>query len=425
MVVGPPRVPLEICEEIINLVAMHIDEAVWFPEQDPWRRTLLSCALVCRAWHYHSHPYLQQFVELRDRARVMSLSKLLRDKPRLSQVVRIVAISGGPAKDAPHPIPHLGTFAAMLAGKLPNVFTLRLENAEWLVGSVPLDIIRYLATFPSITTLELRGVDFTAISQLVQLISALPALRWLKINRVLCKQTHLDMPMRLPLNAHRLECIDMWWNTAPAILDFLIRVSSAARLRVLGIRVDEYDALSNQSGRQALLSANAPSLKVLRFGFHTYGMRPEDVDNVAQSVNLSRVATLEYLMLNSWSFLGANHSWIPKVLATVESERIQRIDICFIVGAKLPLLRTMIMTMERLDFLARMDVELARRSFANIPPCGVCLTIDISIYATDDKKLHIIRENGSWPAWDELVRKKMVESNRRGILCTRVTRTAP
>ncbi|KAH9921354.1 uncharacterized protein B0H18DRAFT_567536 [Fomitopsis serialis] len=342
MITGPPRVPFDICEEIINHVAMHLDEVAWSPEQDPWRHTLSSCALVCRAWHYHSQPYLRQFVKLRDRAGVMSLSKLLRDKPQLSRVVRIVAISGCPVKDVPHPISHLGTFAVMLAGKLPNLHTLRLENAEWPVGSVPLDTIRYLATFPSITMLELRGVHFVAISQLVQLISALPALRRLKTNRVSCKQTHLETPIRLPLNAHRLECIDMWWNTAPAILNFYIRASRVARLRTLGIGVDGYDALSNCSRRHALLSANASSLKSLRFGIHTYGLGPEDVDNIAQSIDLSRVVTLEDLTLNSHSFLGANHSWIPKVLATVKSERIRRVDICFRVGATLPLLRTMI-----------------------------------------------------------------------------------
>ncbi|TFY62389.1 hypothetical protein EVJ58_g3897 [Rhodofomes roseus] len=423
--VRSPRVPLEISEEIIDCVAAQIDETVWLPELDPWRRTLLSCALVCRAWYHHSQFYLRQFVELRDRNQVLALSKLVRDNPRLGRAVRFVAVSGGSTKTIPHPIPHFGTFVPMLAGKLPNTHTLRLENAEWRIGSISPDTIRYLAMFPSVTTLELRGVTFATVSQLAQLVSALPALRSLKTDRTLCKQVHLNMPTRLPLNARELKDIDMWWNTAPAILEFCTCLSEAALLCTLAICVDEYDALQNRGGRQTLINTSARSLKKLRFGFHTYGLGPEDVDCVAQHVNLSRLVTLEHLILDSRSFLGADHSWIPKVLATVESEWIQRVDVCFIVGARLRLLNTMLISMERLGFLARMDEMLARRPFAKLRPFSVYLTIDMSICAPDDNKLHINLEGEKWPAWDELVRRNMVKSNKRGILCTRITRTAP
>ncbi|KZT68803.1 hypothetical protein DAEQUDRAFT_657825, partial [Daedalea quercina L-15889] len=176
-----PRLPLEVCEEIIDCVAARLD-ALWSPEKDPWRQTLLSCGFVCRAWHRYALFYLRQCVKLRDRQQVVSLAKSLRDEPHFRRAVKFVEIAGA-QRGSLHPIPHLGTFASMLAGKLPNANTVRLGNAEWTIGSIAPISVRHLALFP-LTTLDLHNVCFPTISQVAQLISALPGLHVVKCKKV-------------------------------------------------------------------------------------------------------------------------------------------------------------------------------------------------------------------------------------------------
>ncbi|KAH9921299.1 uncharacterized protein B0H18DRAFT_564946 [Fomitopsis serialis] len=174
---GPfiPRLPVEVCERIIDHLATGWDIKDTRAKSQHLS-TLASCALVCQDWYYLTWYHLHQRMYLRDRKDVLSLSRTLRARPRLREVIQQVVISGASPGEC-QPIRHLGTFAAMLAGKVPWLSRIVIADAEWTVGSVRLEDIGYLAAFNSIDTLHLSNVTLSNVAQLSHLVSALPRLR--------------------------------------------------------------------------------------------------------------------------------------------------------------------------------------------------------------------------------------------------------
>ncbi|KAH9916521.1 uncharacterized protein B0H18DRAFT_846002, partial [Fomitopsis serialis] len=170
-----PRFPVEVCERIIDHIATGWDINYSVLTDEPHLSTLTSCALVCQDWYFLTWYHLHQRIRLRDRKGVLSLSRTLRAKPRLREVVQQVVISGASPGER-EAIPHLGTFAAMLAGKTPKLSSIVIADAEWTIGSVRTEDIDYLAAFSSIETLFIRNVTLSSVTQLSRLVSALPGL---------------------------------------------------------------------------------------------------------------------------------------------------------------------------------------------------------------------------------------------------------
>ncbi|KAH9839434.1 uncharacterized protein C8Q71DRAFT_511952 [Rhodofomes roseus] len=207
-----PRLPTEVCGRIIDHVAAGL--GLYYPSLagNPNLLALQSCALVCRDWYFHTWYHLHRRVYLRDRNDVRSLARTLRERPRLRGVVQQVVISGV--------IQHLGTFAAMLAGKLQKLSEIIIEDAEWTVDSMRMEDVGYLATFYRVRTLTIMNVTVPSISRLARLISALPGLRNLRCRGVGCSQEHPISPVSLPLNSASLEELDVRW-VSPTIQDLL------------------------------------------------------------------------------------------------------------------------------------------------------------------------------------------------------------
>ncbi|KAH9931210.1 uncharacterized protein B0H18DRAFT_819200, partial [Fomitopsis serialis] len=169
-----PRLPVEVWERIIDHIATEWD--IYHTETDqPHLNTLASCALVCQDWYYLTWYHLRERVHLQDRKEVVLLSKTVRARPRLREVIQQVVISGGSPGER-QPIRHLGTFAAMLAGKAPNMSRISIEDAEWTIGLVRTHDIGYLAAFNCIDTLNIVNVTLSSAAQLRHLVSALPRL---------------------------------------------------------------------------------------------------------------------------------------------------------------------------------------------------------------------------------------------------------
>ncbi|KAH9929773.1 uncharacterized protein B0H18DRAFT_174328 [Fomitopsis serialis] len=252
------RLPVEVCEQIIDYIAAGWDMGYTVRKGEPHLSTLTSCALVCQDWYYLTWYHLRQIIHLRDRKDVLSLSKTLRAKPRLREVIRQIVISGAFPGEC-HPIRHLGTFATMLAGKLPMLWRITIEDAEWPTGSVRMEDIGYLATFSSINTLVVRNVILSSAAQLSRLVSALPWLRKLWCNSVSCLQEQQVSPASLPLNSANMEEMDVRW-VAPAVEDLFAQISRASRVREFNIGVDDQsDPSSAVSRSQTLLDASSTS----------------------------------------------------------------------------------------------------------------------------------------------------------------------
>ncbi|KAH9925336.1 uncharacterized protein B0H18DRAFT_384711 [Fomitopsis serialis] len=244
-----PRLPVEVCERIIDHVAMGVDFGWPSMKGQLHLATLTTCALVCQDWYFLTWYHLHQRIYLRDRQSVLSLSKTLRGRPRLHEVVQQLVISGAsPGKRKP--IQHLGVFAAMLAGKAPRLLRMTIESAEWTTGLIRMEDISYLAAFTCIDTLFVQNVTLSSAALLSHLISALPRLKKLWCHDVDCLQKQQVSPASLSLSCANLEEIAVLW-VAPAVEDLFVQISRASRVRTLMFGVEgEFDPPSAASRSQ-------------------------------------------------------------------------------------------------------------------------------------------------------------------------------
>jgi len=249
-----PQLPVEVCERILDHLAMEWDLRFADPKGEPRMTTLACCALVCRNWYYLTWYHLRQCIHLRDRRDVLSLSKTLRERPRLREVVQQIIIYQS--------IQHLGTFAAMLAGKIPNLSMITIRDLEWTIVSVRIEDFSYLAVFCSVTTLHIYNITLSSVAPLSHLIAAFPGLRQLWCISVNCSQTPQASPVSLTPSFENLMVIDVRW-VAPAVEDLFVRISQAsgAHALVLGV-ADETHPSPATSRSQALLDATSASVEV-------------------------------------------------------------------------------------------------------------------------------------------------------------------
>ncbi|KAH9930343.1 uncharacterized protein B0H18DRAFT_1117025 [Fomitopsis serialis] len=262
---GPsiPRLPVEVCERIIDHVAAGVNLGYHFlMKGEPHLSTLTSCALVCQDWYYLSWYHLRQRIYLRDRKDVLSLSKTLRAKPRLREVIQQVVISGASHGER-KPIRHLETFAAMLAGKAPRLSWITIEDAEWTIGSIRMKDIGFLGVFNCIVTGRIFKVTLLNAAQLSHLVSALPRLRNLWCYSVDCLQKQHVSPASLPLNSANLEDLEVRW-VAPAVEDLFAQISRASRVRSFDLGVSGgLDPSVAVSRSQILLDASSTSAEMV------------------------------------------------------------------------------------------------------------------------------------------------------------------
>ncbi|KAH9841052.1 uncharacterized protein C8Q71DRAFT_436421 [Rhodofomes roseus] len=418
-----PRLPTEICARIIDHVAAGLDLGYTFLAGNPQFLALQSCALVCRDWYFHTWYHLRGRVFLRDRNDVRSLSRALRERPPLRGVVKQVVISGRTSGQRSL-IQHLGAFAAMLSGKLPELSTITIEDAEWTVGLMRVEDFGYLASFDLVHTLTIFKVTMSSIAQLARLISALPGMRKLYCFHVDCSEKHPVSPVCLPRNSASLEILEVRW-VAPAVEDLLVRISQASRLRKLYFGVDG-EGTSSSAGSslrsQAFLDASAASVEVLILRIAPdSSVDSHAVDStVERYLNLSRHEMLWRLQIYLFHPFVA-WSWIPHIVSRIPSDHLMVISVLFFIHADHAAndLDRVVTMMEEDGTLLRLDDILQAECFTNIAPGGICLGFDhdrndwLPLVKLFDSESSFREQCGRW---DTLVRRKMPRCNGRGIL---------
>ncbi|KAH9918324.1 uncharacterized protein B0H18DRAFT_882875, partial [Fomitopsis serialis] len=134
-----PQLPVELCEHLLDFV--------W-----PDRTTLLSCALVCRAWLPRSRLNLLRQVRLRDSTQAWSLSSFLSRHADCCSSVRVLQISprysGWTLTRA---------FPLLFVGKLSHVEHIRLENRCGFNFFAQPWSLTTLSQFVYVRKVEIRG----------------------------------------------------------------------------------------------------------------------------------------------------------------------------------------------------------------------------------------------------------------------------
>ncbi|RDX43204.1 hypothetical protein OH76DRAFT_1488011 [Lentinus brumalis] len=244
-----PRLPIEVCERVI--------EAVYNDEYDfvlTSLATLSRCALVCRAWRPRAQRILFEHVLLRDKHTLYRFAALLDASPELETYVRTLELRG----HLHVPYSPAVLFLTALRGKLTNlaeVYINGFDDAEKAANPLPegekelpfLPIYRYfpslLRSISHIRRLDFVDVRFPSFGDFARFLNALPNLKNLHCYRIswavlglepvcMAKRSSHDFRKTFLPNFEGLTCVDM-----------------------------------DERGRQRLLAALGPSLRELWIKF--------------------------------------------------------------------------------------------------------------------------------------------------------------
>jgi len=420
------ELPVEVWERIIDIVASESkrgDNNNW--TSHPGWGTLIACTMVCKAWYHRSWFHLHWQISVRSREQVVALSRLIRAEPHLREAVHRIAIAGGLDQDQRRlPIPHMATFVAMLACKLPNVGELIVRHAEWRVADIRPKSLSYVPhAFQSVYSLKLVNVTFASAMLFGRLVSALPALTWMHCVVVRCTQDEpgpADILSPLPRTSRELSALALCEPIDPAIQAFLIRCAEedGCQLQFLSLEMDIPSpfTLASKKGQQLLDSSRA-HLRFFVLTLYMGDVGPEVQKAALEShINMARALKLERLTVECSCPIDPDFSWISTIASSIASDAMHEVDVIFNFHKKEDTLRRLELLLARLEQhadLTLLDEVLAREKFANIRSKGVGVFLELSpeLRALSPAAVGRLEER-----WQEQVKRKMPRLTERGIL---------
>ncbi|KAI0729234.1 hypothetical protein C8Q72DRAFT_829805 [Fomitopsis betulina] len=420
------RLPVEICELIIDIVAEYVGG--WVPRSgDPWWRTLVSCALTCRDWYARAQHHRLKIVELRDRSDVTMLYNLLRGTPRLKATVQEVELAGSLTGDR-LPLLHVGTFITKLVLQLPKLRRLSIYGTLWTYSSVRVDDLKYLRMFHHLATLTLFRVTFTNASQLGRLIAALPELLTLSLIGVLCTQGRNVSPTafylgRSTLLRGKLHLVD---PLAPPVLNLLTHTPAKPYFLQLTLQLHSSSPDTETREKLRLLEATALSVGDLTIVLDLLETGLPMLDNIDDVLNLSQHKQLDTLRLHLICPLtaDASYTWLARVVGALGSDiSLHQFYIVFDVSED-PKDERVSALLCRLAHHRDLDLldQAITRLFYNIEQEGCVLGIRLPADVERERWGWSVGELGKtcWDKWERMIREKMPRANKRGILSTLV-----
>ena len=185
-----PRLPIEVCERVIE--AVFDDRYRLVPTATA---TLSRCALVCRAWRSCAQKARFKYVSIRDKDALYRFAGLISSYPELGSYVRILSVHGY----LHIPYSPAVLFPTVLSGMMKNLSELYilgfndtqkaaepLSDGKKELSTLP--IHRYfpslLAPFSFIHTLYLTHVKFPSFGDFARVLHTLSGLRTLSCGHV-------------------------------------------------------------------------------------------------------------------------------------------------------------------------------------------------------------------------------------------------
>jgi len=197
---------------------------------------------------------------------VARLAKVTRLSSFHAEAVRVVVIRGGRHAGRRSPVPHLGTFAAMLARRLTRLKEFCLWSANWDPSLMQADVLLHLSAFHSVTLLSLINVVFPSTQIFGRLVCSLPNLDMLYCIDIKFTQPTFDAAFFLKCPPHKqLTRLTLDESPMADVINFLVVANMAANFKT--IQLGYFNAIYLHEvkafGIQRLLRAASESVQKL------------------------------------------------------------------------------------------------------------------------------------------------------------------
>jgi len=336
MLVQPSRLPLEICELVIDVVANFWDHLDFLSQ--PRRTTLRSCTLTCRSWLPRCRYHLFYTSDLLQNAEHLSCYvRMLRAHPDLTSLVRRLRISGSFDDGKAHWINALPIYLSPLLANLNHViFTAQVSGL--LAPYHPL-FFQSLSLFTSVTELHYTCHARQPFINFARFVLAFPNLRTLHVDGESVWEKHDSVTFltgvyrrrrrRLPLHHLHLSPYLLQRNLVN-IVDFVRQGADPSLLRVLevwdvrwrdgdeeSVRAVGNIVYASQNLRSALLHITLLGTRVSELGCITFR-------------NNAQLRSLE-LQIN---YLPESFNLFCEILSSIVSPHLHHLTLRFNAGAK-------------------------------------------------------------------------------------------
>ncbi len=188
-------IPVEVCENFIDMLYSPYRD---FSDELENFVGLRNCSLVCREWRIRAQRMLFYAVHLNDVASLYRFAATLQTGPHLCTCVHEVTLI---SRSLHTTVSILSPFTAVFAGKLVNLQRLRVwrisESDAWYPATsdspkaisllhTPLHprFTVLLASFTTISTLQLACVTFRSFGEFARIIHSLPTVETLMCHSV-------------------------------------------------------------------------------------------------------------------------------------------------------------------------------------------------------------------------------------------------
>lgn len=408
-----PVLPTEVWECVID----HLAYAML-------SQALKNCTLVCKAWFPRSRYHYFRRVFLREQKRVVRLAELVKTSPIHGKALLQVLFKGGQHPGGQHkPIPEFGTFAAMLARRLPNLRQIGITYADWQPATFHPQIFVHLSAFTSVTQLTLYSSVFSSVDVFGRLVCSLPNLSAIATFDL----TFLKRPFNSrTFYAPRTNIVHVSFNGSgvPDVVDFFVQSRIASQLREMLLGYPRPVLSARTDGLQDLLSAAGAALRVLDITVVGSALKSANSDDSGIHVeegivrsdaltqppaDLTHNTSLLALHLKMRLIEDVDYTWIIPMLTQIHSADFR--NIVFLIDARygtaLSRLSENILTP---DICSSVDALLATKQFSKLQEVHFKLWL---LPAADAEKL-VASE------WHQTLCSKMPKLTSRGILLSNV-----
>ncbi|CCM00463.1 uncharacterized protein FIBRA_02496 [Fibroporia radiculosa] len=280
---------------------------------------LQELATVCWTWYARCHSKSLERIDIvrRDKKQAYRLVKILNEQPERYKVIKRVNFAN-------NKINMFGSLAICMAGKLPRVEILRLEDCAWVPGQLHWQVFLHVnAAFGSITRLHLLWVSFPSATVFGRFICALPRLVSLKCRFVRLKRDTIVANNVLMSSFPRLDAIDLYGSSDVA--DFLIATRASTYLRHV-----TFSGPDAREGCSTLIAITADPLSSLHFkpemnSFEEDTASGQDLlPDLTPAVNLRLLSVFLDGFDADWSF---HPRWLADALPPASLPKLAEIEI--------------------------------------------------------------------------------------------------